>query len=643
MKFPPPARPRALLAFIAFLAPRAHAEEDVFRFYQEEAEVVTASRRPQPAWRSPVAVDVVTAEEIAAYGYKNIWDAMRFRVGMDVVEGRAADGNRAVVSARGFSRDFVSEMQVLVDGRPVYSPFLGGVYWASTPVQMQDIERLEIVRGPNAALYGSNAALGVVNIITRKPTAAAKGGLAARGGNRGVESAEAAEAGGRLGGLRISHTFEQDPGASLAGGPGDANDFLHSNKLNMRGRLTPDRATELEAFAGGSWLTMGVPGFPSRTRATHEQDYEMLRASRSLGDAGTVEAIVSHTDFELSAHPYFVGRVDIRTYQYDAELLHRGTWAGGTVESVAGAEWRLLGLYSDQSFNGRPSQKNRIARGYTHQSLNLRDDLTLVAGASAEDSGTGGLQSAWQAAALYSPRENDSVRLSYSRAPTLPPLFNKSGDYQISSAVRIVGNPDLSPQQSSCWEAGWTDRTPSGSLKTDVTLYWLEIRDRNNYVVRSAGVPTVISYDNGNRATARGVEISEKLSVGKDADLFANYTFEKIQDDKGPTDPFRTDLRHGTPVHKANLGGRVHLGRGWSASAVLGYKDAYDANSTTRGTRATVPRSFRLDARLSWSPRPGWELFIAGRNLLQPRTLEYADGIASPRAGEAGVVARFGL
>ena len=150
---------RALL-LLALAAVPASAADDAFDFYREVAMVSVASRRPEAAWRAPVAVDVVTAEEIKAYGYSSLPDLLRFRAGMDVVCARSADGNRAIVSARGFARDFVSEMQVLVDGRSVYSPFLGGVYWASLPVQMQDIERVEIVRGPNAALYGSNSALG---------------------------------------------------------------------------------------------------------------------------------------------------------------------------------------------------------------------------------------------------------------------------------------------------------------------------------------------------------------------------------------------------------------------------------------------------------------------------------------------------
>lgn len=90
-------------------------------------------------------------------------------------------------------------------------------------------------------------------------------------------------------------------------------------------------------------------------------------------------------------------------------------------------------------------------------------------------------------------------------------------------------------------------------------------------------------------------------------------------------------------------GGRTGLGRGLAVSALLGYKDAYDANSTTRGTRRSIDRSFRFDTRLSWTPRPDWELFLAGIDLLQPYRVESADGTASPRRFEAGATKRFGI
>jgi len=631
----------ALLA--ALIAAPAFADDDAFEFFREEARVYTASRRSEPSARAPVAVDVVTAAEIKAYGWRSLADILRFRAGMDVLDGRSADGNRAIISARGFSRDFVAEMQVLVDGRSVYTPFLGGVYWQSMPVQIQDVERVEIVRGPNAALYGSNAALGVINIITRRPAAKPTGSVMALAGNRSYAASESAEAGGRLGGLRVSHSFEQVQGNPKPNGDGDANDFLHSNMLNVRGLLTPDESTEIEIFAGGSRQTQGIPGFVPVQRATREEDFEMVRASKKFDRAGALEAVLSRSALTVNAQPLPVGTVHLRTYQYDAELLHRSSWLDDRLSSVAGAGWRLTGAYSDQTFAGHPAQQNDIVRGFTHHSMKLAEALTLAAGVSLERSQVGGLQPAWQGAAIYSPRENHTLRLSYAHASTMPPLFNKYGNYRLSAPLLLVGNAELRPQQLSSYEAGWTHRGLAGALKSEVSVYHMEIKDRNFAFIQTAGFPTTVSYDNRNRALAWGAELSEEYAFSAGRAVFANYTYERIRDDKGPTDVFRTDLRTGTPVHKLNAGARAALGRGFAAAAVLGYKDAFDANSSTRGTRLAIKRSFRADARVSWTPSPDWELFLAGCDLLQPYRVEAADGTAVPRRFEGGVTKRFGL
>jgi iron complex outermembrane receptor protein len=631
----------AMLA--ALCAAPAFANDDAFEFFREEAKVYTASRRPEAALNAPVAVDIITGEDIRTYGYRTLGDILRFRPGMDVIEGRSADGNRTIVSARGFSRDFVSEMQVLVDGRSVYSPFFGGVYWDSMPVQIQDIERIEIVRGPNAALYGSNAALGVINIITRKPGAAAAGSVSARAGNRTLASGESAEAGGPLGALRVSHSFEETAGNTASNGVGDANDFFHSNKLNVRGRLNPDKDTELEFMGGGSWQTLGVPGFPVDARATHRHDFEMLRAQKDLGSAGSIEASVSHSEGDIDLDRFLVLPLSLRVYQYDAEVLYRSAWADEKVHSAVGAGWRLSGAFSDQLLMGMPSEKNRIVRGFTHHSARVTEALTLVAGVSVENSRVGGLQPAWQGAALYSVGDNDTLRLSYSHAPTIPPLFNKYVDFGLSAATRVHGNPDLTPQQLTSWEMGWAGRGLDGALKSDVAVYYMEIRSRNFSFFQTLGPPRVITYDNRNRARARGVELSGEYAFSPGRALFANYTFEQIEDDKGPTDAFGTDLRRETPVHKANFGGRARVGKGFGVSALLGYKDAYDANSSARFSRRPIARSFRLDARASWTPLPDWEVFVAAQDLLQPYRVEHADGTAVPRRFEGGVTKRFGL
>ena len=634
---------RLLAAGLALSAAApARAADDAFEFYKEEAQVVTASRRPEPALRAPAAVDVVTAEDIKAYGFKEIWDVLRYRVGMDVLDGSSLDGNRALVSSRGFTKEFVAEMLVLVDGRTVYNPLIGGVYWKSLPVQMQDIERIEIVRGPNAVLYGSNAGLGVINIITKKPAETSLASAEAWGGTQGsVGTSESGTAAGAGGGIRVSHEYRSQDNDATPSGTGSSNDFAHTQKLNARARWNPDAKTEWELRGGGSWLTAGIPGSPNSPTAENTENFQALHAARTLGASSGIEASLSRSEATVNAVPLLTGPTYARTYQYDAEALHHFACLDERVKSDWGGSWRLSGADSNQVFSTGPRTSSTLVRGFMHHAARVAEPLTLTGGVSLEHSNTGGTQPAWQAAALYEPATDQLLRLSYSMAPTIPSLFFTDGNFLIAPNLRIVAPARLDPEKISSWELGWNGRFLDGALKPAVTLYYMSVRSLD-FAFIQPGVPAVQSTDNRNAALARGAELSVEHALSPASAVFANYTYEEITTAKG-ADSTGNDYGRSTPEHKFNVGGRAALARGVTVSAILGYKDNYHTVSS-RGPAAgglDSPRSFRLDARLAWMPRPGWELFLAGQNLLQPYTVEYADGAANPRSVRGGLSARF--
>ena len=616
----------------------ASAADDAFEFFKEEAQVVTVSRRVESALRAPAAVDVITAADIRAYGFKEIWDVLRYRAGMDVLDGSSIDGNRALVSARGFTHEFVSEMQVLVDGRSVYNPLLAGVYWKSLPVQMQDIERIEIVRGPNVVLYGSNAGLGVINIITKKPGATSSAAAEAWGGTQGsIGTSESAAAGA----IRVSHEYRSQDNDPTPSGAGSSNDFVHTQKLNVRARWDPDAKTELEALAGGSWLTAGIPGLPNSPTSENPQNFQALHGSRSLGGASQVEASLSRSESTIAAVPLLSGPAYTRTYQYDAEALHHFSWLDERVKTDWGGNYRFSGADSDQVFAGNPRQSNRLVRGFMHHSARITESLTLVGGVSLEHSDTGGTQPAWQTGVLYEPMPDQVLRLTYSVAPTIPSLYYTHANYFLTPGLKNVGSPALDPERLTSSEIGWNGRFLDGALRPAVTLYYMSFRSLDFAFVQSAGVPAVESVDNRNAALARGAELSAEYALAPERAVFANYTFEDITTAAG-IDASGDNIGRSTPRHKFNVGGRASVARGVTIAAILGYKDNYHTVSS-RGTSLDSPRSFRLDARLAWSPLPGWELFVAGSNLLQPYTVEYADGSANPRTVRGGMSARLAL
>lgn len=631
---------RAAVAASLLLAPAARAAEpDGIDFFAEEAKVVTASRRLEKVRDAPAAVEIVTADEIRDSGAVNLWDLLRFRAGMNVVDGRSGEGNRALVSIRGFPAEFVDDMLVLVDGRSVYTGLSGGAVWEELPVQIQDIERIEIVRGPSAALYGSNAGLGVVNVITRKPAPRPEASVATLSGNQGLNRQQAsAEGGGASGAFRLSAEHEEQAGAPTASGTA-GQDYLFSNKGNLRGWWAPtDRAT-LELFAGGTWQDVGDvdPGNPS---GRFRHDFEMLKHSYDLDPGSSVQTMLSRRDDWRTYDEAAGGLLTVREEQYDAEVSHRLDWMDGLQHTVYGASLRYDAVDSTQLFAAHPYQKNALQRGFASQSWRVLPRVNLIGALSLERSDTGGAQPAYQLAAVAAPAPEHVLRLSYGLAPTIPTLYDKAARQLATTTVLLVGNPGMVPQRLRSYEASYQGQSVDGRARWETNAFYTTIDHLGETVVRSFTFsPTLLtlSFDGDNRAIARGAEVKGSWRWNSRRSVYANYTYETISDAKGAT-----NVREGTPAHKLNLGGTTPLGGGFSLTLNAGYQDAHVLHSQALNADAAVPAYWRVDGRLAWRPTDGAELFLACQNMTQRRHVEFADGLVVPRTYQAGASARFG-
>lgn len=626
----------AAALFLAAAAPSRAAESADLKFFEEEAQVLTASRRLEPVREAPSAVEIVTAEDIKNSGAVNLWDLLRFRAGMNVVDGRSGEGNRALVSVRGFPAEFVDDLLVLVDGRSVYTGLSGGAVWEALPVQIQDIDRIEIVRGPNAALYGSNAGLGVINIITRRPAANRAANAEALGGNRGLHREQASyEDGGASGAYRLSFAHKEQQGNSTTTGAVGP-DYLDSNKANFRGLWTPGGKSTLELFTGGAWDSVGVidPGNPAGRFRHH---FEMLRHSYDPDSGSSLQTTLSRRDDTRVFTETAGGFLTVREYQYDADVSHRLDWRDGRQHTVYGGSFRYTGIDSAQLFASHPYQKNAVQRGYASHTWEISPELSLNGAASVEHSDTGGTEPAYQAAAVAKPWSGHAFRASYGVAPTIPTLYDKAARQQATSTTLLVGNPGMVPQRLRSYEVSYQGSSPDRRASWESNLFYMEISRLGETVVQNYTFPALtLSFDNSNDAVARGAELKWSYRWNAKRSVYANYTYETISDAKG-----QTNARKGTPPHKLNLGGTSALGKGFSLSLNAGYQDAHTLYSQALGQTLDIPAYWRVDGRLSYSPRPDCEVFVAAQNLARERHVEFADGLVVPRTYQAGLRVRF--
>jgi len=156
-----------LLILAVFLSPALSHASDLELLSLDELldlEVTSVTKVPEKATDTPAAIYVITQEDLRRNSIQTIPEALRMVPGMHVYQ---IDANKWAVSARGFSSRFANKMLVMIDGRTVYSPLFSGVYWDVQDVMIEDVDRIEVIRGPGGTLWGANAVNGVINIISK--------------------------------------------------------------------------------------------------------------------------------------------------------------------------------------------------------------------------------------------------------------------------------------------------------------------------------------------------------------------------------------------------------------------------------------------------------------------------------------------
>ena len=223
-------------------------------------EVTTVSKKEQKASQSPAAIYVITQEDIRRSGMTNVPDLLRMVPGLQVAQ---AQGGQWAVSARGFNDAYSNKLLVLLDGMTVYSPIYSGVFWDEQNILLENIERIEVIRGPGATLWGANAVNGVINIIT-KAARDTQGVLVTGGAGSGGQGLGGVRFGGALGDRgRLSNFRELPPRAVPL-------EYRRGSRHRWPECAAPGLSRGSEAFEPGFALCEGRC-VPQRLRVRHQR------------------------------------------------------------------------------------------------------------------------------------------------------------------------------------------------------------------------------------------------------------------------------------------------------------------------------------------------------------------------------------
>ncbi|NMG44746.1 TonB-dependent receptor plug domain-containing protein [Aromatoleum toluvorans] len=464
-------------------------------YFEELPLVLSATRLPQPLQEVPGAVTVIDRELIAATGYRDLARVMRLVAGMQVGQER---GHRQWVTYHGLSNDFPTEMQVLIDGRSVITPSaFGGLDWTGLAVTLDEIDRIEVVRGTNATSFGANAFLGVINIITRHSAEGRGMSVGIRAGADQVRDAQFTWSGGEAPlTLRASAATQRDAGF------GHLSDSRHTDTFSLRGdlQLSPHDSLLMRVAANTGLRGEGYAGsvFGNNALRDSRNDSHTVHLQWQHNDTTDDEWLVNYyrnherirDEWRASAPPFFpaVPLERNRTSTRDSIEVQRRSAPRSDLQFVWGGEAQREEVDSPFLFFGGNPDAQYLYRLFGDVEWRVLDTVTLNVGGAQERYSGAETHFSPRAFANWQVVPGHTLRAGYSRAFRQHNVFERFGDIRAidpaSGEVLVrpfLPNPDLRQTRIHATEAGYFGRFDTWSTTLDVRVFDEHIHD---FIVR---------------------------------------------------------------------------------------------------------------------------------------------------------------
>jgi len=620
--------------------------------------VTSVSKKDQQAFQAGAAIFVITEEDIRRSGASNIPDLLRMVPGVNVAR---VDANTWAISIRGFNGEYANKLLVLVDGRSVYTPAFSGVYWDQLNVPLENIDRIEVIRGPGGTVWGANAVNGVINIITSS-SKATKGGLVVAGTGSEERASGMVQYGGDLGGTGSYRAFgaysniENSPllsgidGAdgwhTFSGGFRSDWDLSNRDKLTVEGNLLQNREgqTVTQVFSNNLPLVATIN--------------DPIQA-----DSGDLLAKWDHTlpgGSDLSVQTFYnrynrlsSGFRNILD-SFDVEFQHHLA-VGSRQDVVWGFDYRHTNnsLTSGYSVTFSPAREtDPLYSAFLQDQIRLTSSLNLTVGSKFGHNPFSGFEFEPSAQLVWTPAPTQTLWVSAAQAISEPSIEASAIHYDAAviplggSAFGVVtqlGVSNLKAEQLRDYEGGY--RTALGKRwSLDLTLFRSYYHNLETvspgapFLAQSAGVFfEEFPYYGGNleREHTFGGEIFGNWQVHHRWRISPGFSLLHLQPLALPAGIIDSSGSPGdSPKHQLELRSFVNLGRhlDWDTSL-------YFVGELTNGP---VPAYTRVDTRLGWRVGERLELSVAGQNLLTPRHPEAAfEYVLNPTLIERSVLGRI--
>jgi iron complex outermembrane recepter protein len=575
--------------------------------------VISVTKSEKPVSEAAASVFIITERDLRNAGSASLPEALRLAPNLQVAR---VDARNYAVTARGFNNPFENKLQVMLDGRTLYSPLFSGVYWDAQDVVLEDLNRIEVVSGAGGTLWGANAVNGVVNIVTRS-AAETQGALVSVSGSE-QEHYSSLRYGGSLDGgafYRVYAKHSQHDDTMSESGL-DTDTGWERSQLGFR----------MDWGTGSNAMTFQGDAYSGRLHQLNTDSIDISganllgRGSWQLdgGSRVSVQTYIDHTERDQPLA--FAQR--LTTFDVDAQ---QDLALGSRHKLVWGLGYRYAddNIHNYSQFAFLPENPHMIWRNlFAQNEIALAPGLSLTLGAKWEDNPyTGGetmpgLQLAWvpddtklvwagASRAVRSPSRIDRDLF----APTNPPVINGVPQYA------VAGGPDFVSETADVYELGYRSQ-PVAAVSWSATVFYSRY-DRLRTLELNIHGPGLV-FKNMAEARAHGMELWGSWQVTTPWRLHGGLVVQDMDMNRKPGSldlTNTTGLANGDPDYYWLLRSSYEFSSRLGLHASLRHVEALENTG--------VPAYDELDVHLSWSPTANWTLSLVGQNLLSADHAEF--------------------
>jgi iron complex outermembrane receptor protein len=604
-------------------------------------EVTSVSKKEQKISEAASAVFVITSEDIARSGANDIPDLLRMVPGVEVAQ---INSSKWAISIRGFNGQYSNKLLVLVDGRTVYTPMLSGVFWDAQDVLLDNIDRIEVIRGPGATVWGANAVNGVINIITKK-TSDTQGAFATAGGGSYEHGFGAARYGGRLGGATSYRVFADGFDRNHFPTPFGLNgnddwEMVHGGfRVDTSASAQDSITVEGDANSGnagevaGSVVSISPPINGLLDLRDRYSGWDLLSRWNHTSSAHSETSLQVYFDRNTRSDTTYGFGVNT----FDLDFQHHIGW-GTRQDFVWGLGYRVS---SDDTLATLRISFTPASRTTQLFSSFVQDEITILPerlylslGTKLEHNDYTGFGLEPSGRIAWTPNARNTLWAAVSQAQRTPArsdtgilvnLAALSGPNNIPMLVGYTGNPNEKAERETSVETGYRARL-SSSVSLDSTIFFNHYGD---LVSVEPGSPlfdadptphlVVLSrFANLLYGETHGFETLVNWKVTRRWTLSPSYSFLTMHLHREASSADLTtapETEGSVPTHQAQLRSQVNLPLHLQWNAAANFVGSLPA--------LAVPSYTRLDSNMTWQAGERFSISLVGQNLLHDRHLEY--------------------